>query len=233
MRRRAARYLADVSLVRPAPNPRLHFVDWGAAQHDASITQRVLREIHDKGERYADDTEAATTAFKQAAEAARRMELADRRDDALQRTERVKHTRLGFEGTLGTHFTSLTHTQNARSLPAVVPSLNTSFSQRSRNRANVGGTGTQVLGQQRLAGPSHAGGVRLEEASARALGQHEYPSVAIYDAERASALADLDAFDKKIAQVGTEFSINQVRMPRMPRLACVFAASKESHAYAM
>jgi len=84
-----ASYNGHLSMSRPPLQPDLHSVDWGAVQPNDTNNQRFLASVERSGEEFALGWDAKTRQLRAATETARMLELADRRDDALQRfTER-------------------------------------------------------------------------------------------------------------------------------------------------
>jgi hypothetical protein len=235
----ADQYKRRLAIQRPSSlqPTTLHSTAWGAgaAQRrrrqrargagDSMVTppaQKFLRALQQKGEAFAAKWDRKSKQLQAAQTAARRLELADRRDDALNRSAVQRQSQLSVEQTLGTHFLSLRETAKVQPLPAPLPSLNLSYPANSR-QASAATPNTYSMPPTELDGPSHAHGLESlhihssAAASSTVWGTRSRKSQMYHQAvagEAATVSADLDAADNRIKSTGSEWSINSGPWPK-------------------
>ena len=206
-----ASYTHHLSMARPSLQPDLHSVDWGAVQVNATVDQRYMHKVERRGEEFALDWDAKTRQLRTATEAARLLELADRRDDALKRFTKQQHGRLSMENTSGTHFVNIDKQSTVKPTPGEqVAEGAYSVSNPQRYSPMLDASARFVMPTDPLAGPSHlsplAGPDRRRRRRRRDKGFDPNATAT------PTVVSELDAFERRVGS-GSEYSITSGPWP--------------------
>lgn len=205
-----ASYAHHLSMARPPLQTSLHAVDWGAAQSNVTNNQRFMHQVERRGEEFALNWDAKTRQLRNATEAARLLELADRRDDALQRLATKQLGRMADENVLGTHFLKVDKSAVVKPTPGEVEMEKAHDVETfvgDRHSPKLDASARFLMPSSPLKGPSHLSPLTMSK-SKRQRSWKSNPQ----DSTR-SIISELDAFDSRVGQ-SREYSITAGPWPR-------------------
>lgn len=199
-------YTNHLSMARPPLQPDLHAVDWGAVQRNVTNNQRYMHGVERRGEEFALRWDAKTRQLSSATEAARLLELADRRDDSLQRLATKQLKRVAGENVSGTHFLKVDRSAVVKPTPGELvmeKAQDADGSNGGRYSPVLDASAKFVMPPSPLQGPSH-----LSPLCSKKKRQYSSKSNRLGNdaAETSSVVSEIDAFDNRVGQ-RREYSI--------------------------
>jgi hypothetical protein len=202
-----ASYNHHLSMARPPLQPDLHVVDWGAVQSNDTSNQRFLHEVERRGEEFALSWDAKTRQLRTATEAARLLELADRRDDALQRFATKQLQRTADENMSGTYFVKVDKSAVVKPTPGELEEekgheVNASLG--DRYSPTLDASAKFVMPPSYLRGPSHLS--PLAKSKSKRQRQRRGPIIGDTTAATSVVASEVAEFEARLAK-DREYSI--------------------------
>lgn len=200
-------YTNHLSMARPSLQPDLHAADWGAVQRNVTINQRFMHEVERRGEEFALRWDTETRQLRSATEAARLLQLADRRDDSLQRLANKQLKRMAGENLSGTHFSKVDRSAVVKPTPGDLVTEKAQDAEGSNGRRyspKLDASAKFMMPPSPLQGPTHLSPLAVSKKQWRcSLKSNNLGDDAT---ETSSVISEIDAFDNRVGQ-HREYSI--------------------------